>query len=57
MMLQPSSYHITGSPTANPEGTQDGSRMTPIQQPTAVATLTVHPEGTQDEKTQDTGLR
>ena len=57
------SHHITAAPKVSPEGTQDRNGMPPHQTVTAAATPhpppppspMVHPEGTQDEKTQDSG--
>ena len=36
-MLQPSSHHIIATPTASPEGNQDGNRMPDIKPPDTAA--------------------
>ena len=61
-MLQPLSHHITATQVVSPEGTQDGDKgAVPCQVHLAVSCcsypLTVHPEETQGEKTQDTAPR
>ena len=56
-MLQPSNHHITTALMVSSEGTQDRNRMSATKLSTTAATPTVvHPEETQDESAQDTGL-